>query len=258
MKIRLPGFHIPERGRTVTDEPQAIAPHLMGATLATFRRRMAAYLVDLTLFGIVVGALFLGVSALDLHRQDPTFYSRIQERRAATDSTAARLTDELTMDFLVLVHERCPEALPGDVVAFVEARDLEAMDRDFSDDDLMIAFGNGQTRMTGSQPHKLILGKDFLFGPMSTFMSWGAFFVGWFTLWLRLTRGRSPGKFLFRMRVVRLDGKNLRWWDAFSRAGGYSASTATLLLGFLEAIWHPNRQAMHDKIAGTVVVTRRP
>lgn len=256
--IRIPGFRIPERGRTVTDEPQAIAPHLMGAPLASFRRRMVAYLVDLILFGIVVGALFLGVSAFDLHRQDPTFYSLIQERRAATDSTtAARLTDELTMSFLVLVHERCPDALPGDVVAFVEARDLAAMERDFSDDDLMVAFDGGRTRMTGSQPRNLILGKDFLFGPMSTFMSWGAFFVGWFTLWIRLTRGRSPGKFLFRMRVVRLDGKKPGWWDAFSRAGGYSASTATLLLGFLEAIWHPNRQAIHDKIAGTVVVKTR-
>ena len=81
--------------------------------------------------------------------------------------------------------------------------------------------------------------------------------MGWFTLWLRLTRGRSPGKYLFRMRVVRLDGKKLGWWDAFSRAGGYSASAATLLLGFLEAIWHPNRQAIHDRIAGTVVVRSR-
>lgn len=248
-------IRIPARGRQVTDEPQAVAPDLMGASLATFRRRAAAYLVDLALFGMVIGALFLGVSAWDLHRQDPTFFSRIQERQAATDSTAAdRLTDELTMDFLVLVHERSPDALPGEVVAFVEARDLATMNAEFSDDDLMVAFGRGSTRMIGSNPRNLIIGKDFLLGPMSTFMSWGAFFVGWFTLWLRLTRGRSPGKALFRMKVVRLDGKPLRWWDSFSRAGGYSASTATLLLGFAEAIWHPNRQAMHDKIAGTVVL----
>ena len=79
-------------------------------------------------------------------------------------------------------------------------------------------------------------------------------FVAWFTLWTLITRGRSPGKALVRIRVVRLDGKEMRLWDCFSRSAGYSASAATLLLGFLEVIWDPNRQAIHDKIAGTVVV----
>jgi len=57
--------------------------------------------------------------------------------------------------------------------------------------------------------------------------------------------------------VARLDGRPLRWWDAFGRAGGYSASAATLLLGFLEMIWDPNRQTLHDRIAATVVLRGR-
>ena len=41
---------------------------------------------------------------------------------------------------------------------------------------------------------------------------------------------------------------------AFGRAGGYSASLSTFGLGFLEALWNPNRQTIHDRISGTVVL----
>lgn len=30
--------------------------------------------------------------------------------------------------------------------------------------------------------------------------------------------------------------------------------TEAFLLGFLEAVWDPNRQGLHDKVAGTVVL----
>ena len=43
-------------------------------------------------------------------------------------------------------------------------------------------------------------------------------------------------------------------WDAFGRAGGYTASLSTFGLGFLEALWNPNRQTIHDRISGTVVL----
>lgn len=54
--------------------------------------------------------------------------------------------------------------------------------------------------------------------------------------------------------MVRLDGRSISAFDAFSRAGGYSASLSTLGLGFFEALWDPNRRALHDKIAATVVI----
>ena len=42
--------------------------------------------------------------------------------------------------------------------------------------------------------------------------------------------------------------------DAFGRTGGYSASLSTFGFGFLEAFWNPNRQTVHDRISGTVVL----
>ncbi len=83
---------------------------------------------------------------------------------------------------------------------------------------------------------------------------------GWagvyFTLGTTLWRGRTVGKFLFGTRVVRLDGRRLNAMDAFTRYGGYAAGVATGLIGFARLFWDPNRQAIEDKIAWTVVVRR--
>lgn len=84
---------------------------------------------------------------------------------------------------------------------------------------------------------------------------------GWagvyFTLCTTVLRGRTLGKLVFRSRVVRLDGKPLTAMDAFVRNGGYAAGLATGLLGFARLLWDPNRQAIQDRIAGTVVVSTR-
>ncbi|MGM0589036.1 MAG: RDD family protein [Bacteroidota bacterium] len=82
--------------------------------------------------------------------------------------------------------------------------------------------------------------------------------IGWigiyFTLALAFWSGQTPGKRLMNIRVVRLNGKPLTLWHSFERFAGYAAGLATGLLGFAQSYWDPNRQAIHDKIAGTVVI----
>jgi hypothetical protein len=82
--------------------------------------------------------------------------------------------------------------------------------------------------------------------------------IGWtglyFTLFPAFWRGRTPGKFLFRLRVVRLDLSPIRPWTAFERFAGYAAGVATGLLGFVQIFWDANRQGVQDKIVGTVVI----
>lgn len=84
------------------------------------------------------------------------------------------------------------------------------------------------------------------------------FGFGWaslyMTLLLTLWKGQTVGKRMVGIRVVRLDGEPINWWLAFERAGGYAAGFATGLLGFAQVYWDANRQAIHDRIAGTVVV----
>jgi uncharacterized RDD family membrane protein YckC len=76
----------------------------------------------------------------------------------------------------------------------------------------------------------------------------------YFTVTLTLFKGFTVGKRALGIRVVRLDGEPMNWWSAFERAGGYVAGIATGLLGFAQVYWDPNRQCVHDKIVGTVVV----
>lgn len=80
---------------------------------------------------------------------------------------------------------------------------------------------------------------------------WSAVF---FTAFLALWRGQTPGKRLAGVRVLRLDGKPLGWWMSFERFGGYAASASVGLLGFFQILWDRNRQGLHDKACETVVV----
>lgn len=82
--------------------------------------------------------------------------------------------------------------------------------------------------------------------------------LGWsglyFTFLTGFFRGRTPGKRLLNIRIVRLDGKPLGYWVSFERFGGYAASLFTGFEGFLRILWDPNRQGLEDKLAETVVV----
>ncbi len=101
-------------------------------------------------------------------------------------------------------------------------------------------------------------GPGGLFGWIRNVVEELGFGFGWAALYFTLvtpwTGGRTLGKRLLGIRIVQLDGSPINWWEAFERAGGYAAGFATGLLGFAQVYWDPNRQAIHDKVAGTVVV----
>jgi hypothetical protein len=81
---------------------------------------------------------------------------------------------------------------------------------------------------------------------------------GWlavyFTAFVALWSGHTPGKRALGIRIVRTNGEPVSWWVAFERFGGYGASVFTGMLGFFEMLWDANRQALHDKLARTVVI----
>jgi uncharacterized RDD family membrane protein YckC len=80
---------------------------------------------------------------------------------------------------------------------------------------------------------------------------WAVFY---FTLLTGWGHGQTIGKKFLKIKVIQLDGRELSFWDAFSRQGGYGAGFATGLIGFLQVFWDPNRQAIQDKVASTVVI----
>ena len=74
---------------------------------------------------------------------------------------------------------------------------------------------------------------------------------------LTLLNGQTLGKVLFKMRVVKKNGRRISILDALLRnVFGYTVSQI-FLLGYLWAIFDEEQQAWHDKMAGTIVLDER-
>jgi uncharacterized RDD family membrane protein YckC len=70
--------------------------------------------------------------------------------------------------------------------------------------------------------------------------------------------GRTVGKWVTDLRIERRDGEPLSYGRALLRhLLGYALTLATLGLGFLLAAFSPEGRALHDLVAGTVVVRNR-
>jgi uncharacterized RDD family membrane protein YckC len=154
-------------------------------------------------------------------------------RRAALE---ARLTDDIAADTLGALAARV-EDLTDDL------REAEEDLRE-TEDELDEAESRGFLNAFRSLLDEL----GFGFG-------WASLY---FTVMLPWWKGQTIGKRLVRVRVLRLDGGPITWWVAFERAGGYAAGLATGFLGFLQVFWDANRQAIHDRIVGTVVALDPP
>jgi uncharacterized RDD family membrane protein YckC len=70
------------------------------------------------------------------------------------------------------------------------------------------------------------------------------------------TRGATPGKIFLGLAVVADDGAPIAWPAALARGVGYALSGAALGVGFLMIAF--GGIGLHDRIAGTRVVQRRP
>src|SRR5918911_522588 len=70
--------------------------------------------------------------------------------------------------------------------------------------------------------------------------------------------GRTLGKWIAGLRIERTDGEPLSFGRALLRhLVGYPLTILTLGLGFLFAAFDPQGRALHDWLAGTVVVRSR-
>jgi uncharacterized RDD family membrane protein YckC len=85
-------------------------------------------------------------------------------------------------------------------------------------------------------------------------------FIGW--LYNALMES-SPwqatfGKMLLDIRVCDMNGDVISFRRATGRYFAKYVSTALLFLGFLLPLFRPNKQALHDRMARTLVVNRHP
>lgn len=85
-----------------------------------------------------------------------------------------------------------------------------------------------------------------------------AFLVLYFGLFTYFSNGKTPGKWLFKIRVVSLGHERISLWNSVERALGYGASILEFGFGFFQYFIHPNRRTVHDRIAETIVIKDRP
>jgi uncharacterized RDD family membrane protein YckC len=256
-------------GRKVTAETLTVAPAVLGQPLAEPWRRLAAMLADLVVVGLLSFLsgpfLALGTGALLIvllgnKREAPLVLK--------TFRWICRMLGAVVILFAVLAlgHGSFLRSTHLNLNALTGRGESAAMKQD-----IFVppnATGPELRQATDKLQQQVEALKDEIREQRTLSASWtnqaraftGALGVtfGWsglyFTLVAGLWNGRTLGKRLLGTRAVRINGAHLTFFDAFIRSGGYVAGVAMGMIGFLKLLWEPNRQAVEDRIAGTVVI----
>jgi uncharacterized RDD family membrane protein YckC len=123
--------------------------------------------------------------------------------------------------------------------------------RDISE--ISVNVGPGSTRVETKDPK---LQKFFESQPVHIFNNFVVPIL-FFGVLLWAGKGRTPGKWLTRIRVVSIVHPHLTFWHAVERALGYGAAALEGGFGFLQYFIHPHRRCAQDRLAETIVVTER-
>jgi uncharacterized RDD family membrane protein YckC len=66
--------------------------------------------------------------------------------------------------------------------------------------------------------------------------------------------GQTPGKMLFRLKIIRVDGQEMTYGRALLRSLCWMLSLLLFGLGFLMIAFTRQKHALHDMLAGTFVI----
>ena len=256
----------------ITPDAFGISPDLLGVPLARPRSRLWAILVDLAVVGTLTAVLssvqlvlwgmvaaVLLYAAVRRPERVPGFPHAALLLRGFMGCLGAVILGIVlivfTFTYLRVDRGSGPgeDVAPSDTPVVVEAEGTAAPDADSLEAAIRRRL-EGELAAAGTRGGAgsglVDLLRDVWDQLGSAIGLWSVYFTVLLTLW----NGQTLGKRLLGIRVVRLDGLPLTWWPSFERAGGYAAGIATGLLGFAQVFWDANRQCVHDKIVGTVVV----
>jgi len=274
----------------VTPDAFSVTPALLGTPLAEPWRRLVALLLDLVLIGflqllgwrVLGGIAGLMLLRMATKRTDGATATRAQKfalgcAGATVFVVAIGVTTVVPAVLRMMAEPDGEVAVPaaqGVVIGTPEGNavplDTEAAgDIDDSIAALLARVDDLEDDLADSrEEHEELRAQLAEAESRSTLFTWirdaadeAGLIFGWgtvyLTLFFALWQGRTPGKKAMGLRVVRLNGEPLGLYLSLERAGGYMAGLATGLLGFAQVWWDPNRQAIHDKIAETVVIRER-
>lgn len=259
----------PAKGRVVTAETLTVGPAVLGQPLAEPWRRLAAMVVDLVAVGLLsfLSKPFLGIGTgvllfVILGNSSPAPLM-LKSFRWICRGLGALV---VVLSVLALGHGGFLRSTSLNLNALTGDDDNPALTRTVTvSPNASWAELNAANQKLQDQVDDL---KSELKAQHAAGASWtnqaraftkalGVTF-GWsgiyFTLLAGAWNGRTLGKLVFGTRAVRINGVKMTFFDAFIRNGGYVAGVAMGMIGFLKLLWEPNRQAVEDRIAGTVVV----
>lgn len=255
----------------LTPEALNVAPALVGRPLAPPARRAAAMAVDLAVVAVLssLSNLWLGLGLLLVALQLRSAGSGGSRARRAAGWTLVALFALLAAREVWLGwRERNAERPPAAVAAAVkEAKDAEdekdaaaslhEIGKGLPDAEriklleaALVSLAKNQKPQAGSVRDEV----ERLVDAVGASFGWG---VVYFSLLPAFWPGQTIGKKLFKLQVAELTGKPMTVMRCLKRYGGYAAGMATGGLGFTQLLWDPNRQAIQDRAAHTVVVDLR-
>ena len=256
----------------VRPEALNVTPELLGMPLAPHGKRALALGVDLALIGLLSATgmfwMVAGIGALIVQLRRP-LASRPRSRTAAMWAALALLVILAAQHGQQwFEHRNDPPRVAAatqddddDGVALA-ASAAPASEAALRSAEKLVAVDAARIRDLEAQlvearkPRPIQWRDDALQGLHRLGLRFG-WAIAYFTLLPFWWQGQTVGKRLFGLRVVELTGKPLGLMTSFGRYGGYAAGLATGGLGFLQVLWDPNRQAVQDKLAHTVVVDLR-
>jgi hypothetical protein len=258
----------------VRPEALNVTPELLGAPLAPHGRRAAAMGVDVALVGLLSSTgmfwVVAGIGALAVQLRTPTPGRPRSRRVLMWVALALLLLVAFDSGSAWWAHRNDPpraaaadkddeddDAAAAAAVASANAASvaLLAAGRQHAQDAARIEALEAQLA-EARKPRPLQWRDEALHRLHRLGLRFG-WAIAYFSLLPFWWKGQTVGKRLFGLRVVHLAGKPLGVMDCFGRYGGYAAGLATGGIGLLQVLWDPNRQAVEDKLAHTVVIDLR-
>ncbi len=253
----------------VTSRNLTVSPAVIGRTLAAPWRRLAAMVIDLvviaglsllsgTWLGLGTGAMLLVLFGNDRDAPLPKKLVRSACRALGVVVIVLSILALGHLPFLKQGGLRL-ESLTGRAPSAAQKESIW-VPPEASPSELRTAVDRLQKQVTDLKKENVSQQEASAswLGQARTFASALGVTFGWsgvyFTLLAGTWHGRTLGKRVLGIQPIKTEGTPFTYFDAFIRHGGYVAGVAMGLTGFLKLLWEPNRQAVEDRIAGTVVV----
>ena len=228
-----------------------VSPHLSNMVLASPGRRFSAFVIDCIILIIPTFIVTIAFAAISLFVLDNNGFNGMLSllRQEQNEET----TKEALANIAPLLVRTDAPGLPTEVILALEDLDFELAGNILSNYELEISLAIGGDGPLLNDGYIRIEIKRLIPNIIRGLAIFGTALI-YFTILTAGNHSGTYGKKLLGIRVVRLDGRQLSYWESLERIGGYLASVGTLGIGLLDLWRDPNRRLAHDRISNTVVI----